>query len=141
MKGILVMPGDTVTTRKARELLDYAKKRYGDELSEEAKSYGSTAVMHHLMLNGVQICLVMSNHTLGTHTHGDLLYEAGGACARVLNKKGFLVFGGRDLSGRLVDPFFVKKSKDGMIMQIVGEERVERVEALFRMLLVLAMGW
>ncbi len=128
-------------TEKKQEMLDYAKEKYSNQLSIESKPVGSGVTMHYLTLNGVEIGLAAGGYTLGIHADKWLLHEAKGACAPAVNKKGFLVFGAHDLAGQLVDPFFVKVFKDGTMQLIVGEEHAGRVEALFRMLLVLAIGW
>lgn len=137
-------PISLVVNMKGRELLDYAKDKYKQELSWESVNSGSDIMMHYLTLNGVEIGLAVGKYSLGVHTSmPDLLYEAKGACAPVLGERArrFLVFGAHDLAGRLVDPFLVRVYKDGNTQLIVGEERVQQVEALFRMFLVLAMGW
>jgi hypothetical protein len=132
---------DNLFDCKKQELLDYAKGKYQDQLSIEERPIGSSIVMHYLSLNGVEIGLVAGGYSLGIHADKDLLYEARGACARVVNQKRFLVFGAQDLTGLLVDPFTVKFYKDGVVQHMVGPEHMEQVEGLFRMLLVLAMGW
>lgn len=142
-RTLSVMPFHTIAM-KGLELFHYAKDKYQDELSREDVNIGSGVTVQYLMLNGVQMGLAKGRYTLGVHfTMPGLLYEARGACAPVVGrrKKGFLVFGARDFADRLVDPFFVRVHADGNAQLIVGEDGMEQVEALFRMLLVLAIGW
>lgn len=141
MKGIRVMSNEDVIASKGQELLDHAKEKYGSHLSMDSMQIGPSMTMHNLHLNGVHIGLAVRDYTLGIHADYKLLHEAAGACAPVLGKKGFLVFGAHDLAGELVNPFFTRVYWDGVMQHVVGEERVEQVEALFRMLLVLAIGW
>ncbi len=128
---------------KARKLLEYAKGKYGEELSYEHVSIGASVTVHNFSPNGVNIGLAVGQHILGVHVQGtDLLHEARGACVPLLGTEhGFLVFGARGLVGQLVDPFFVGVNEDRIPHFIAGEDRVEQAEALFRMLLTLAMGW
>ncbi len=129
---------------KAQELLDYARSKYQDELSHEDVSIGANMTVHTLSLNGVDVGLAVGQHVLGVHVQGtDLLHEARGACIPLFGGEeyGFLVFGAHDLAGQLVDPFFVRVYEDGNPQFIVGEDQVEKAEALFRMFLTLAIGW
>lgn len=136
------MPGSAVVAAKGQELLEYAKSKYQDEISCEGVSVGHSVTVHALSLNGVEINLTVGQHILGVNVLGsELLYEARGACAPVLGQHGFLVFGARDLSGRLVRPFFVRVYEDDNPHFIADEEHVEQAEALFRMFLTLAVGW
>ena len=127
---------------KALELLDYARSRYKDELGYEGIRVNQIRTVHILSLNGVEIALIECQHVLGVTVNDTaVLYEARGACVPITGKGKFLVFGAHDLAGRPVDPFLVTVYSERTAELIVREDALEHAEALFRMLLTLAIGW
>ena len=127
---------------KKQEMLEYARGKYGCQLTEKAGNNGGGRMMHELELNGVETGLFFGDHIICFHVGcASLLREARGACLDLGGGR-IVVHKGVDLAGRPVKPFLVSVDGDGVACIMAKRARsVQQVEALLRMSLVLAIGW